>query len=82
MHDGRNDAIDPANVPSRTALSGVLVGLLHSTARLLQDLVLGDLLPRHLPTAMLDQYPVGRPIAGVSSPRPTDPQPPPSMAPA
>jgi hypothetical protein len=43
---------------------GLLVGPLDSAARLLQRLLTGDLLPRHLLSAMLDQYPVGRPIAG------------------
>jgi CubicO group peptidase (beta-lactamase class C family) len=43
---------------------GLLVGPLDSAARLLQRLLAGDLLPRHLLSAMLDQYPVGRPIAG------------------
>ena len=43
---------------------GLLVGALDSAARLLQRLLTGDLLPRHLLSAMLDQYPVGRPIAG------------------
>jgi hypothetical protein len=33
-------------------------------ARLLQRLSAGDPLPRHLLSAMLDQYSVGRPIAG------------------
>jgi hypothetical protein len=37
---------------------------LDSAARLLQRLLTADLLPRHLLSAMLDQYPVGRPIAG------------------
>jgi hypothetical protein len=36
----------------------------HSATRPLQRLLAGDLLPRHLPSAMLDQYPVSRPIAG------------------
>ena len=43
---------------------GLLVGPLDRAARLLQRLLAGDLLPRHLLSAMLDQYPVGRPIAG------------------
>jgi CubicO group peptidase (beta-lactamase class C family) len=43
---------------------GLLVGPLNSAAGLLQRLLTGDLLPRHLLSAMLDQYPVGRPIAG------------------
>lgn len=43
---------------------GLLLGPLDSAARLLQHLLTGDLLPRHLLSAMLDQYPVGRPIVG------------------
>jgi hypothetical protein len=43
---------------------GLLIGRLVSAARLLQRLLTGNLLPRHLLSAMLDQYPVGRPIAG------------------
>lgn len=43
---------------------GLLIGPLDSAARLLQHLLTGDLLPRYLLSAMLDQYLVGRPIAG------------------
>jgi CubicO group peptidase (beta-lactamase class C family) len=43
---------------------GLLIGRLDSAARLLQRLLTGNLLPRDLLSAMLDQYPVGRPIAG------------------
>src|SRR4029450_3070269 len=39
----------------------LLIGPLDRAARLLQRLLAGDLLPRHLLSAMLDQYPVGRP---------------------
>jgi len=43
---------------------GLLIGPLDRGARLLQRLLAGDLLPRHLLSAMLDQCPVGPPIAG------------------
>jgi len=52
---------------------------LHGAARLLQHLVTRDLLPRHLLSAMLDQY-FDRGCIIASTNRPA--QPPPSTAPA
>jgi hypothetical protein len=51
-------------IPIAVLVLMLLIGPLDRAARLLQRLLTGDLLPRHLLSAMLDQYPVGRPIAG------------------
>jgi hypothetical protein len=51
-------------IPIAVLVLMLLIGPLDRAARLLQRLLTVDLLSRHLLSAMLDQYPVGRPIAG------------------